>query len=203
MREYIRLSKNKTIHSILAEFFDMMELLVIVMFCIILLFTYVVQIATVQGDSMIPTLKNDDKLLVSVLNTKPECGDLVIVNAQDANLFQGDGALYTTDGLGKVIVKRVIAVSGQTLNIDFDEGVVYVDGQPIEETYINNSTTTPSAGGAFDYPITIPDGYLFVMGDNRNISKDSRYSDVGLVRVSDVIGEVVLRLYPLETFGAV
>lgn len=203
MREYVRFSKNKYLHWFLAELFDTLEILLTVMFCIILLFTYVVQVATVQGSSMLPTLENEDKLLVSVMYPEPENGDVVIIDAKESVLLNDDGSLHFSEGLGKVIVKRVIAVGGQTLDIDFDAGVVYVDQQPLSEEYVNTLTTTPSAGGAFVYPITIPEGYVFVMGDNREVSKDSRYPDVGLIHESDIVGRVVLRMQPWDAFGLI
>ncbi len=203
MREYVRFSKNKTIHRIVTELLDMAEIVFLTMFVLMLLFAYVVNIATVQGSSMVPTLEHDDKLLVNALYYQPQCGDIVIIDAQEATLLQEDGTLYTADGLNKTIVKRVIAVGGQTLDIDFETGSVYVNDEPLAEDYCNALTTVPGEYGAFSYPIEIPEGYLFVMGDNRDVSKDSRYPDVGLIREADVVGEVLLRLHPLETFGPV
>lgn len=202
MREYIRFSKNTDIHLIISELFNLLETVAVLLFCIILLYTYVLDHAQVQGSSMVPTLEDGDKLLMSRIYSEPEYGDVVIIDAQEATLFQEDGTLYTSAGLGKIIVKRVIAVGGQTVGIDFDAGIVYVDDMPLTEEYAAMPTTTPH-GGAFDYPITIPEGYVFVLGDNRDISKDSRYSDVGLVRESDIMGKVLLRVAPWENFGLV
>lgn len=203
MREYVRFSKNKTVQRLITEMLDLLEMALLCAFCIILLFSYVFHLATVQGDSMVPTLQDQDQLLVSMLDKTPDCGDVVIINAQEATLMDENGALYTQEGLGKCIVKRVIAVGGQKLDIDFENGIVYVDDQAVEEEYVQDLTTLPVHEGAFSYPIEIPEGYLFVMGDNRNVSKDSRYRDVGLIAEEDVDGRVLLRLYPWEAFGPV
>ena len=87
------------------------------------------------------------------------------------------------------------------MDIDFDTGNVYIDGEVINESYINDLTDRDEGG--FEYPITIPDGYVFVLGDNRGVSKDSRSYQVGLIPVEDIIGKVVFRISPIEKFGFV
>lgn len=191
------------LHREIASLMDMLEILVTTMFCAMMLFTYVFGTATVKGDSMLPTLCDEEQLLLLQVPLSPDNGDIVIINAQESTLVAEDGSLYTREGLGKVIVKRVIAVGGQTLDIDFEEGIVYLDQKPLYEEYINMPTTTPYFGSAFSYPLTVPEGYVFVMGDNRDVSKDSRYPDVGLIRETDIVGKVILRTHPWEAFGFV
>ncbi len=203
MQEKIRFSNNRKVHRVIAECLDLLEMTLITVFCAILLFTYVLQVAVVQGSSMEPTLLNEDKLLVLQLCAAPAHGDIVIINSDQAALMGEQGELYFEEGLGKCIVKRVIAVGGQELDIDFESGIVSLDGQPLEEDYVNALTTVPKTGGAFAYPLVVPEGYLFVMGDNRSISKDSRYADVGLIDEDLVEGKVLMRLYPYESFGFV
>ncbi len=203
MRKRTGSSGKGGIFRFFADVLDMLEIALICAFCIVLLFTYVFELATVQGDSMVPTMLDQDQLLILQLDGHPDCGDVVIIDAQRAALLDDNGSLTAAEGLGKCIVKRVIATGGQTLDIDFENGIVTVDGKALEEPYIKDPTTVPVNGGAFDYPIVIPEGYLFVMGDNRNISKDSRYRDVGLVSEQDVEGTVLLRLYPWKDFGPV
>ena len=152
---------------------------------------------------MLPTLQDKDRLLVNALNWNPSCGDIVIINADRAGLLNEDGTPYQTEGLHKVIVKRVIAVAGQTLDMDFEHGYVYRNGSLLDEPYTNTPTNAPVMDSAFTYPITIPEGYIYVMGDNREVSKDSRYADVGLVPLSEVEGCVIARTQPLQKFGTV
>ena len=127
--------------------------------------------------------------------------DIIIIKSEKAHLFadESETEVIESDGLNKRIVKRVIATEGQTVDIDFELGDVYVDGEKIYESYIADLTTRDE--GAFDYPITIPEGYLFVMGDNRMWSKDSRHPEVGLIKNEDVSGHVILRIAPFEKFG--
>ena len=153
----------------------------------IVLFIFVVRVIDVRGTSMYPTLNNQDKMLVSDLFYKPETGDVVV--------FKKDQ--YDPD---KALVKRVIATEGQEINIDFDRGVVYVDGEAIEEDYINELTTTKLD---FIGPQTVPEGCVFVMGDNRNMSTDSRKSEIGMVDNRLIIGKVLLVIFPLESLGMV
>lgn len=202
MREYIRFSRNRRLHRMIAELLDLVDVVLILLFLLVLLYTYVLDHAQVQGSSMNPTLAEGDRLLTLRMYDEPSNGDIVIIDAQEATVFKEDDSLYTTTGLEKIIVKRVIACGEQTVDIDFEQGIVYVDDEPLTEDYVSALTTTPRSGG-FDYPITIPEGYVFVLGDNRPVSKDSRYPDVGLVHESAIIGKVLLRTSPLSDFGLV
>jgi len=166
--------------------FDWVEALVTALIFIVLLFSLLVRITGVKGESMEPTLYNKDNLLVSNLFYTPKTGDIVIVSKQS---FQSEP-----------IVKRVIAVENQTVWLDTATGNVYVDGERIDEPYIKE---TMNRFGDVTFPVTVPEGHIFVMGDNRNNSNDSRYSDIGMIDCREVIGKVLFRVFPLRTFGTV
>lgn len=166
--------------------YDWADALVYALIAIVLLFTLVVRMTGVIGDSMKPTLHENDKLMISNLFYTPKQGDIVVVTKK---AFREEP-----------IVKRVIAVAGQTVNIDFETGQVFVDGILQEETYIAEATTRK---GDVEFPLYVQEGYLFVMGDNRNHSTDSRFSEVGLIDERMVLGKVLFRLFPLNDIGSV
>lgn len=168
------------------DLFEWVETLVVAFFAVILFFTFIFRLAAVNGESMLPTLVDKDRLIVSYIGYTPKNGDIVIVNNENP-------------ALEKVIVKRVIATGGQTVDIDFNSGIVKVDGKELEESYINNLTLLDEKG--HDYPVTVPENCLFVMGDNRMNSTDSRSPLVGFVPEEDVLGKVVLRIFPFSSFG--
>lgn len=180
---------------------DLLESVITAIFAVMLIFTFLVCTASVEGDSMVPTLDNGDRLLVSRMTKHYQNGDILILNTESAYLFDEDGNLNAAPGLGKTIVKRLTAQSGQEVNIDFDEGIVYVDGAALDEPYTN--TLTKRDNRAFSYPLTVPEGYVFVLGDNRHISKDSRHPEVGLIPEECIIGKVLLRITPLSKFGTI
>lgn len=183
---------------------DLAETLVITLFIVTLVFTYLLRIASIKGGSMENTLMHDDKVIVNLLDRSPENGDIVLINACDSYTLEDDGTVRKGSGVGDIIVKRVIAKGGQTIDIDFTTGTVYVDDAKLREDYVKLGLTHIDRG-AFtgQYPVTVPEGYLFVMGDHRSVSKDSRSSDIGFVPEKCVIGRVVLRLYPFAEFGIV
>lgn len=183
---------------------DLAETLVITLFIVTLVFTYLLRIASIKGGSMENTLMHDDKVIVNLLDRSPENGDIVLINACDSYTLEDDGTVRKGSGVGDIIVKRVIAKGGQTIDIDFTTGTVYVDDAKLREDYVKLGLTHAD-GGAFtgQYPVTVPEGYIFVMGDHRSVSKDSRSSDIGFVPEKCVIGTVLLRFYPFASFGAV
>ena len=152
---------------------------------LVVLFGFVFPIVTVEGSSMAPTLEQGDRLLISGMFYTPADGDVIV----------------TTDNntLKKQLVKRVIATAGQTVEIQ-EDGTVLVDGTAIDESYL----AEPNAlAGDMTYPVTVGDGEVFVMGDNRAHSLDSRDGAVGLIETSEIRGKVLLRFYPFGSFGGV
>ena len=162
--------------------YSWLRTLVCVVLATVLVFTLVVRIVRVDGQSMRETLQNGDILLTVNRHLAGElkAGDIVVIKKE-----------YFEDG--KPIVKRIIATEGQTVDIDFDAGVVYVDGQALEEDYINEPTCLEEGT---EFPLTVPEGSIFVMGDNRNHSNDSRDVRLGTVDTRYVIGRAVLLAFP-------
>ena len=164
--------------SLLLTLHDTLALIAVVIVVFVLLFRIVV----VNGSSMYDTLWHNDYLLVmsNVICGGPEQGDIIVASKESFND-------------GEPIIKRVIATEGQTVDVDFEAGVVYVDGAALEEPYTYTPTNI-SEGVAF--PLTVADGCIFVMGDNRNRSRDSRYPDIGMIDEREVLGKAVFLLIP-------
>ena len=168
------------------EILEWLESIAISIFIVILVFTFVFRIVIVDGSSMVPTLQDGQRLIISHLFYTPKQGDIVVVNSK---------------GLNKTIIKRVIATEGQTVDIDFYKHTVTVDGKVLDEPYINAPTARNDNGNT--YPMVVPENTIFVMGDNRNESTDSRNSLVGCISTDDVLGKAVFRIYPFDSFGRV
>lgn len=182
------------------DIMDIIETMVVSVFVVLLLFTYIMRPVTVDGRSMNPTLVNQDKLVMFRLCYAPTQGDIVVVDNQEGHVLDENGRVKASGySLRENIIKRIIAVAGQTVEVDEKAGKVYVDGVELDEPYINEPTL--SNDGAFIYPITVPEGYVFVMGDNRNHSTDSRNPCVGLVAEEDVLGKAFFRYYPFSEIG--
>ncbi len=169
------------------DIYDWIQCLISALIVCVLVFVFIFRVIDVKGTSMVPTLNNQDKMLVSGLFYKPKAGDIVVFKKDE----------YDPE---KALVKRIIATEGQKINIDFDKGIVYVDEVPLEEDYINDITTTKLD---FIGPKTVPEGCVFVMGDNRNMSTDSRKAEIGMVDSRLIIGKVYCILFPLKSFGMV
>lgn len=164
--------------TVLAYLHDIILYLTVIVLLLLLVFRVVV----VSGTSMNMTLLDGDYLLLisNILYPSPQHGDIVVVSKESFD----DGA---------PIVKRVIATEGQTVDIDFEAGIVYVDGLALDEPY----TFTPTnLNGGMNFPLTVEEGCIFVMGDNRNGSRDSRFPEIGLVDEREVLGKAILLFLP-------
>ena len=164
------------------DLYEWIQSLVGSVLVVVAIFTFGIRMLGVDGHSMLNTLQHGDRLMVvnPIFYHDYKYGDIVIL--RKTGVFDNEP-----------IVKRVIATGGQTVDIDFSEGVVYVDGEALEEDYIREPTYT--AEGT-EFPLTVPEGSIFVMGDNRNGSSDSRDYRLGTVDTRYVIGKAAFLLFP-------
>ena len=166
------------------ETYDWIQCLLVALIICVLIFMFCVRVIDVIGASMNPTLFNGEKMLVSGLFYKPKVGDVVVFKKDE----------YDPN---KLLVKRVIAVEGQEINMDFENGIVYIDGVAIAEDYISEPTYNKLD---FIGPKTVPEGCVFVMGDNRNASIDSRKTEIGMLDNRLILGRAYCVVYPVSQF---
>lgn len=165
--------------------FDWAESLVIAVLLVVVLFTFICRIVIVDGHSMESTLHHGQLMLVSALGYEQEHGDIIVLHSD----FHGP------------IVKRVIATEGDVVDIDFDNAQVYLNGKALDEPYLDDFDYYDYEG--IDFPQTVPEDCVFVLGDNRTGSTDSRSPLIGMVHDDVVIGKVYFSIFPLDSFGAV
>lgn len=168
------------------ELYQTLQSLVCIVLLVIFLFTFVVRITVVDGESMENTLFNGDIVLVRSIGYEPAQGDVVVLTKET---FEPQS-----------IIKRVIATGGQTVDVDYAAGTVLVDGVPLDEPYIKESMRVPWWGEGVNH-VTVPEGSIFVMGDNRNNSSDSRAPEIGIVDERCVIGHALAVLFPFSDLG--
>lgn len=185
--EYVEKRKQK-MRERRGNTFDWIESVVLALVTCVLIFTFGVRVVGVEGTSMINTLENGDRILISNLFYEPEAGDIVVLRKLS---FSKDP-----------IVKRVIATEGQVVKMDFERGIVYVDDVALDEPYVHlemlpmraldfNALVEKDIGG-----VVVPEGHIFVLGDNRNGSQDSRDEHIGCVDKRYVMGRAFLLIYP-------
>ena len=160
-----------------------LQALVFALVSLILIFTFLGRIIGVDGNSMYPTLHHRDMLLLQSAGYTPKQGDIVVLTKEFATVTQP-------------IVKRVIATGGQTVSIDYDAGTVSVDGEVLDEPYINEPMDYPNSQWETITDVTVPEGSIFVMGDNRNHSSDSRDERLGTIDERYVLGKVLFTILP-------
>ena len=156
--------------------YDFISTLSMALIAVAIIFIFFFRIATVEGSSMNPTFQDSDKIIITNVSSSYKPLDVVVISRDNA----------------EPLIKRIIAVEGDSINIDFDTGSVQVNGITLDEPYINEPTHLNYSDG-FNYPVTVPKGHVFVMGDNRNASLDSRSGQVGFIDVNNIVGKTVLK----------
>ena len=172
----------KGMDAVKGDLYIWLQAFVLISVAVVLCFTYLGRVVTVSGSSMEPTLRNGDMLLLRSGAGSVEQGDIVVLTREDF--------------LDEPIVKRVIATEGQTVVIDYTENCVTVDGERLKEPYVVEVMAQPYFSGPVE-TVTVPEGEIFVMGDNRNHSSDSRHPGLGTVDLRCVLGEAKAVLLPL------
>lgn len=177
-------------HSVSADLFDWAEALVYALAVLVVICAFFVRLSGVEGSSMYPTLREGDQLLISSFGYgEPERGDIVVLMA--------DGFM------DEPLVKRVIALGGDTVEIDGEAGTVYVNGEALYEPYINDLAGQMMYTGDLTGAFTVPEGEVFVMGDNRNGSSDSRkLYEIGTIPYEKIVGKAIFRIFPFSRVGS-
>ncbi|MDR3316039.1 MAG: signal peptidase I [Coriobacteriales bacterium] len=174
---------------IIREIIEILAVIVVAIIITTLLRTFVIDQYIIPTGSMIPTIEEEDHLFAEK------------VSYVFGSIHQGDIVTFNDPILpGRILIKRVIAVEGQT--VDLVDGAVYIDGKPLDEPYTHGKESTPlelMGGVTLSYPFTVPDGAIWVMGDNRTNSLDSRY--FGPISEDEVTGRAIIRIWPLDRFG--
>lgn len=183
-------NRNKPLwHLIFEEVCDWAETFTLALAVLIIAFMFFFRYVTVDGESMTHTLEDKDRLIIVNTYGNYKTGDIVVIRVP---------------GRDQPLIKRVIATEGQTVEIDFETWVVTVDGVPLDEPYVRKDRDELLHYWQFyNGPITVADGKMFVMGDNRNGSNDSRNPEIGQLDVSQALGKVLIRFLPLDKFGTV
>jgi signal peptidase I len=194
------MESHETKKNFIRDCFEWLDVIIISVLAVVLLFTFIFRIVSIDGDSMNDTLIDGERVIISNLFYTPKRGDIVVISRNTDNRIDRDSE--------EPIIKRVIATEGQLVDIDFTTGKVYVDGQLLDEPYIKDYaieqySTVDSYGVQF--PLRVEENCVFVMGDNRRESLDSRSPQIGnngQINTKYILGRAILRVYPFNKIGA-
>lgn len=186
--------------NIFREILDWIVSIAVAFVIVAVLHLYIFVNVAVDGRSMNSTLQDGERLIVSRFMYEPKNSDIVVIAPTlKEGSIKGKSILSYNSRQKPLYVKRVIAVEGQT--VDVKGGLVFVDGVAIDEPYLDEGMTTTLYGKSTEFPLTVPENCVIVMGDNRENSTDSRDASVGIVREEQIVGKAVLRIWPLNKFG--
>lgn len=189
-------NQPKTKNSVAGEAFEWLEIVVSALMAVVIIFTFAFRVATIVGGSMENTLIEGERVIITDWFYTPKAGDIVVVSRN----IENNPDMSDANG---PIIKRVIATEGQTVDIDFETGIVYVDGVALNEPYTKTPTNVKYD---VNFPVRVPDGHVFCLGDNRNESLDSRDSRIGNGGMIDeryILGKAVFRIMPLDKIGGI
>ncbi len=183
-------------NSFIFNVFEWLDVVVASVVVVVILFTFVFRLVAIDGDSMNNTLFDGERVIITNMFYTPKRGDVVVISRNTENSS-------VAGSYEEPIIKRVIATEGDTVDIDFDKGIVYVNNEALKEDYIKEPTYRRAD---VKFPLVVRENCVFVLGDNRNDSKDSRTSSIGdngQVDVKYILGHAVLRIFPLNKFGGI
>lgn len=175
--------------SVKQDLYDWTQALIVVLVGLILACTLAGRVIRVVGSSMVPTLHENDLLLLWSVGYTPQRGDVIVLRKESFMSYP--------------VVKRVIATGGEHVTVDYTTGTVSVDGVVLDEPYINELMVDTGSPNMTVLDVTVPEGSVYVLGDNRNNSSDSRHQDLGTVDERYILGKALFRIFPLTAFGAV
>ena len=177
--------------------FDWLEVFVHAIIAVVICFSFLFRSATIDGPSMENTLQHGERVIISNLFYEPKPGDIVVISRNKEN------SVFTMNDSNTPIIKRIIATEGQTVDIDFEKGIVYVDGIALNEPYTKTPTNRK---WDVEFPVTVDEGCVFVLGDNRNDSMDSRdarIGEYGMIDTRYILGHAVYRVFPFNKIGKI
>lgn len=185
---------GKVKNGFIVSLFEWLDVVAISVIAVVIVFTFLFRIVLIDGDSMLNTLHDGERVIISNLFYTPKRGDIIVISRNTENSSK-------SESVSKPIIKRVIATEGETININFETGVVTVNGTVLYEPYIKELTYEK---GDVEFPVRVPENCVFVLGDNRNNSSDSRFSELGengMVNEKYILGKAIFRVSPTDKMG--